>query len=153
MNTKTNENTKIELHIPSILGYEKIAMACVASVAKNMGFNRAHIEDLKSAVAEACINAIVHGNKMDSASKVGIILMIGSIGLEVYVTDDGQGVGEILMPEIEEQVEGKNRDRGWGIFLIKNLVDEVNFERKPNDGNVVKMIFHLPQKTFSMNEV
>jgi len=153
MNTITNEAKKIELHIPSILGYEKVAMACVASVAKNMGFNNARIEDLKSAVAEACINAIVHGNKMDSGSKVGIVVMIGSLSLEVYVTDDGQGFGEIIMPEIEEQVEGKNRDRGWGIFLIRNLVDEIKVEKKPNDGNVVKMVFRLPKKTFFMNEV
>jgi serine/threonine-protein kinase RsbW len=153
MDIMRNESGKIELRVPSILGYEKIAMACVASVAKSMGFDQARIEDLKSAVAEACINAIVHGNKMDSASKVDVVVMIGSSGLEVYVTDNGQGFGDIFMPEIEEQVEGKNRDRGWGIFIMKNLVDELKFEKKPNDGNVVKMVFHLPQKTLLMNEV
>ena len=61
----TSDN-KIELHIPSIMGFEKIAMECSASVAKKMGFTEDRIEDLKTAVAEACLNAIEHGNKMDT---------------------------------------------------------------------------------------
>jgi serine/threonine-protein kinase RsbW len=142
MNTTTDEAKKIELHIPSILGYEKVAMACVASVANNLGFDNARVEDLKSAVAEACINAITHGNKMDSVSRVGIFVTIEALSLEVDVRDNGQGIGEIIMPVIEEQVDGHNVDRGWGIFLMRNLVDEVKFERMPAGGNVVKMIVH-----------
>jgi serine/threonine-protein kinase RsbW len=52
---------KIELHIPSVIGFEKVAMECAASVAKKMGFTEDRIEDLKTAVAEACLNAIEHG--------------------------------------------------------------------------------------------
>jgi serine/threonine-protein kinase RsbW len=141
MNTRDNKH--LELYIPNILGFEKVAMACVGSVAKNMGFDNARIEDLKSAVAEACVNAIIHGNKMDAASMVGIFVIIRALSLEVDVRDNGQGVGEIIMPVIEEQVDGHNMDRGWGIFLIRNLVDEVKFEQLPNGGNIVKMIFHL----------
>jgi serine/threonine-protein kinase RsbW len=138
MNTRDNKH--LELYIPNILGFEKVAMACVGSVAKNMGFDNARIEDLKSAVAEACVNAIIHGNKMDAASKVGISVMIGELSLEVHVRDDGQGIGEVVVPVIEEQIEGKNKDRGWGIFLMRKLVDEVKFEQMPARGNVVKMI-------------
>ena len=44
-----------ELHIPNIFGSEKIAMEQVASLAKEIGFNDSRIEDLKTAVSEACI--------------------------------------------------------------------------------------------------
>jgi serine/threonine-protein kinase RsbW len=48
-------NNKIELHVPSIMGFEKVAMGCAALVAKEMGLTEDRIEDLKTAVAEACL--------------------------------------------------------------------------------------------------
>lgn len=134
---------KIELHIPSILGFEKVAMDFAASVAKMMGFPEERIEDLKTAVAEACLNAIEHGNKLDASMKVGISLTIEESKLQVAVQDQGEGIGEIDTPKIEDKIEGKKTPRGWGIFLIKSLMDEVKFESTPEGGNLVRMIIHL----------
>lgn len=134
---------KIELHIPSILGFEKVAMDFSASVAKRMGFPEERIEDLKTAVSEACLNAIEHGNKLDASMKVGIILTIEKSKLQVAVQDKGEGIGEIDTPKIEDKMEGKKTPRGWGIFLIKSLMDEVKFESTPEGGNLVRMIIHL----------
>ena len=52
------KSTTVEVRLPSRMGYEKVAMSTAASVAKLMGFREDRIEDLKTAVAEACINAI-----------------------------------------------------------------------------------------------
>lgn len=134
---------KIELHIPSILGFEKIAMDAVASVAAKMGFTDERIEDLKTAVSEACLNAIEHGNKMDAGIKVGISLTGDESKLMVVVSDEGSGTIKIRTPNIEEKIEGRDRSKGWGIFLIKSLMDEVEFEAKPDGGNAVKMVIHL----------
>lgn len=134
---------KIELHIPSILGFEKVAMDFAASVAKMMNLPSDRIEDLKTAVAEACLNAIEHGNKLDASMKVGIILTIGESKLQVAVQDQGEAIGEIDTPKIEDKIEGKKTPRGWGIFLIKSLMDEVKFESTPEGGNLVRMIIHL----------
>ena len=49
----------------SRMGYEKVAMSTARPVAKLMGFPEDRIEDLKTAVAEACINAIEHGNRLN----------------------------------------------------------------------------------------
>lgn len=68
--TENNPGT-IELHIPSRLGYEKIAMNTAASTARMMGFSDERVEDLKTAVAEACINAMEHGNKFMNRSALG----------------------------------------------------------------------------------
>ena len=137
------EDNKIELHIPSILGFEKVAMECAVSVAKKMGFSEDRVEDLKTAVAEACLNAIEHGNKMDASTKVGITLTVEESRLQVAVKDEGKGVGEIGSPSIENKIEGKDKPRGWGIFLIKRLMNEVTFEPSPEGGNVIKMIIYL----------
>jgi len=136
-------NNKIELHIPSVMGFEKVAMECAASTAKKMGFTEDRIEDLKTAVAEACINAIEHGNKMDSSTKVGITLTVDESKLQVSVIDEGKGIGEIQTPHIEDKMEGKDKPRGWGIFLIKSLINEVTFEPSPEGGNITKMVIYL----------
>ncbi len=136
-------DNKIELHIPSVMGYEKIAMETAASMAKRMGFTEDRIEDLKTAVAEACINAIEHGNQLDSSTKVCITLTAEQSKLQVTVKDEGKGVSQTGSPSIEGKIEGKDKTRGWGIFLIKSLVNEVKFEVSPEGGNVVKMIIYL----------
>jgi serine/threonine-protein kinase RsbW len=133
----------VELHIPGILGFEKVAMESAASVAKKMGFSDDRIEDLKTAVAEACINAIEHGNKLDTGTKVGITLTVEDSKLSVSVEDKGKGIDTVKQPEIEEKIEGKDKTRGWGLFLIKRLMDDVKFQTKPEGGNVVKMVIHL----------
>jgi serine/threonine-protein kinase RsbW len=133
----------LELHIPNILGFEKVAMDFAASAAKDMGFPGERIEDLKTAVSEACLNAIEHGNKMDARMKVGIVLKPEELNLQVTVQDEGDGIGQVKKPRIEDKIEGKEDPRGWGIFLIENLVDEVKFESMPEGGNLVRMIIHL----------
>jgi len=136
-------DNKVELHIPSVMGFEKVAMECSASVAKKMGFTEDRIEDLKTAVSEACLNAIEHGNKLDTSTKVGITLTVEESKLHVSVKDQGKGLGKVSVPSIENQIEGKDKPRGWGIFLIKSLVNEVSFEPSPEGGNVTKMIIYL----------
>jgi serine/threonine-protein kinase RsbW len=134
---------KLELHIPSVLGFEKVAMQFAASVAKMANVPDDRIEDLKTAVAEACLNAIEHGNKLDAAMTVGITLTLQDSGLHVAVHDQGHGVGDVATPNIEDAVDGTAQQRGWGIFLIRSLMDDVAFESSPEGGNVMKMRIHL----------
>ncbi len=136
----------LELHIPNILGQEKVAMDFAASAAKKMGFTGERVEDLKTAVSEACLNAIEHGNKMDAGMKVGIILNVEEMNLQVTVQDEGEEIGPVETPRIEDKIEGRSSRRGWGIFLIENLMDEVKFESTPEGGNLVRMIIHLDKK-------
>jgi serine/threonine-protein kinase RsbW len=133
----------LQLHIPSVPGFEKVAMDFAASVAKMMQFPAARIEDLKTAVAEACINAIEHGNRLDASTKVGISLTVEDAKLQVAVQDEGPGIAHVDTPSIDQKMAGEQKTRGWGIFLIKSLMDEVAFETSPEGGNVVKMIIHL----------
>jgi len=69
-----------------------------------------------------------------------VTLTVEDSRLKIDVHDDGKGIGQIEPPRIEDQIEGKYRARGWGMFLIKRLVDGVDFETRPEGGNVVRMI-------------
>ena len=111
---------KIELRLPSKLGYEKVAMNTAASVARLMGFSEERVEDLKTAVSEACINAMEHGNKMDASLSVGVVLSIIEDSLEVKVTDKGDGPQhKTPAPDIDKKMMGDEEARGMGIWSMK----------------------------------
>lgn len=123
--------TTVEVRLPSRMGFEKVAMATAASVAKLMGFRADRIEDLKSAIAEACINAIEHGNRLNEKLSVGVVLSVGAESLEVKVLDDGKGMGrlpgKVAVPNIDRKMHGEEGPRGMGMFLIQALVDEAEW--------------------------
>src|SRR5262249_12151781 len=99
--------------------------------------------DLKTAVAEACTNAIEHGNQLDASTKVGVTLTIDASSLQVAVQDQGPGIGTVETPDLDAKVDGEAPPRGWGMFLISRLMDDVQVESSKEGGNVVKMIIHL----------
>jgi serine/threonine-protein kinase RsbW len=136
--------SSIELRLPSRLGFEKVAMNTAASVAQLMGFSDERIEDLKTAVAEACINAMEHGNKFDETQSVGVVLSMGSDSLEVKVHDTGTGPqGHAAAPDIDKKMHEQEEARGMGMFLIESLVDEVEWVSSPPTGSYARMVIHL----------
>ena len=122
------KTTNVEVRLPSRMGFEKVAMSTAASVAKLMGFREDRIEDLKTAVAEACINAIEHGNRLNEKLSVGVVMSAGEDSLEVKVIDDGKGMrSHPSKPDIDRKMHGEEDPRGMGMFLIQALVDEAEW--------------------------
>jgi len=132
----------IELHLPSILGYEKIARRVAEAVAEQMEFTPDRIEDLKTAVAEACMNAIEHGNNQDRAIQISVQMVIMPDKLEVRVSD----MGLQPMPDPLPQ-PGSGEMRGWGMYFIQKLVDEMEITRLPEGGNEVRMTLYLARQS------
>ncbi|HEY2040726.1 MAG TPA: anti-sigma regulatory factor [Edaphobacter sp.] len=136
--------SSIELQLPSKLGFEKVAMNTAASVARLMGFGDERIEDLKTAIAEACINAMEHGNKLDEKLSVGVVLSMGSDSLEVKVVDTGSGPqSQAAAPDIDKKMHEEEEARGMGMFLIESLVDEVEWVSSPPTGSYARMVIRL----------
>ena len=120
--------TTVEVRLPSRMGFEKVAMSTAAAVAKLMGFREDRDEDLKTAVAEACINAIEHGNRLNEKLSVGVVLAVGPDELEIKVIDDGKGMKkQPAKPDIDRKMHGDEGPRGLGMFLIQALVDEAEW--------------------------
>lgn len=137
-------SSSIELRLPSRLGYEKVAMNTAASVARLMGFSDERVDDLKTAVAEACINAMEHGNKLDESLSVGVVLSMDADSLEVKVSDNGDGPQtKTDAPDIDKKMIGEEDARGMGMFLIQALVDEAEWVSSPPSGSYARMVIRL----------
>ena len=138
------DDSTVEVRLPSRMGFEKVAMSTAASMATMMGFSEDRIEDLKTAVAEACINAIEHGNQMDDTAPVGVVLSMHSGELEVKVLDEGSGMeGKPDEPDIDRKMLGEEEARGMGMFLISALVDEVEWVRKAGERSFVRLVIRM----------
>lgn len=127
----------VELEIPSELGYEKMAMQLSAALARQMGFEPDRIDDLKTAVSEACLNAIEHGNQLDADARVVIRLQVDEDRLLVDVYDQGRGgppPAEFPEPDINRKMAGQEETRRMGLYVIRQLVDEAGFVEAPPDG-------------------
>jgi len=130
----------IEVILPNQIGYERIAMASSASFAKMFGFSPARIEDLKTVVAEAAVNAMQHGNKGRPDARVSIRMNLKDDTMYVTVTDDGEGIKKIYpKPDIDRIIDNLDPATGFGLFLIKQLVDEVDFNIRTEKGNGLRM--------------
>jgi serine/threonine-protein kinase RsbW len=137
----------VQVRLPSELGYEKVAMSTAASMASLMGFSADRIDDLKTAVAEACINAIEHGNQLNNSLTVGVVLSTTDDQLEVKVIDDGSGVRDLpTPPDIDRKVLGEEDPRGMGMFLIQSLVDEAEWHQGPPGKSFVRLVIRLDKE-------
>jgi serine/threonine-protein kinase RsbW len=143
-----DEKTRvIELKIPSELGYEKMSRKLAGAVAQQMGFAPDRVEDLRTAVAEACLNAMEHGNQLDADIPVWVRLSIDADRLAIDVRDQGRGgppPDHFPEPDITRKVTGQEPLRHMGMYVIQHLVDEAGFvEPETGGGNQFRMVIHL----------
>jgi serine/threonine-protein kinase RsbW len=119
-------------------------MDCSASFARMAGFAPQRIEDLKTAVAEACLNAIEHGNKNHPDTRVLVTMDFKDDRFSVLVKDGGNGITRLPKDRtVMRRIENLEPPKGLGIYLIKQLVDEVEFNKMTKDGHTVKMVIKL----------
>jgi serine/threonine-protein kinase RsbW len=110
-------------------GNERMALARVAEVVEGSRLTADQVDRLKTAVAETTMNAIEHGNRNRPELEVDITVLALEAGVAVTVTDDGiegvHGSGPVV-PDIDQKLAGMQSPRGWGLFLIENMVDRMN---------------------------
>jgi serine/threonine-protein kinase RsbW len=95
------------------------------------------------ATMEAVTNAIVHGNKSDREKNVEIWIDTTEDSIRVHVRDWGDGFDPELLPDPRHK-ENLLREGGRGVFLIRSLVDEVEFVRHQPGIEVVMTMYRSP---------
>ncbi len=134
----------VTITLPSKLGYEHIAMGALAAFAKRLGFPSPRIEDLKTAVAEAYINAVQHGNRGKADAQVIVAFNFKDGALDIYVFDQGDGLKEEPKdPDIARIVDSVDPPVGFGVFLIKHLMDEFEYRKSADQLNEIRMSMRL----------
>ncbi len=150
MTARRNEayRTLAELSVPSEPGNERLAMEEVAGTVEGLGLPERTLERLKTAVAEATMNAMEHGNHYREEAPVFIEVSASEAELSVKITDEGSGppAFDQETPDLEAKLEGMQTPRGWGLFLIKSMVDEMNVTGDEGH-HTVELILHLDDKT------
>ena len=137
-------DSSVEIILNNQIGYERIAMACSASFAEMFGFPQDRIEDLKTIVAEASINAMQHGNKGRMDAKVVVSLGYENDTIRVRVSDEGNGIKEKPpYPDIEKIIAADESIYGFGLFLIEQLADQVDYWKDAGNGHVVEMALNM----------
>jgi len=116
-----------EFQIASETGNERAAMQRVVEVVADLGIDPSKLEKMKTAVAEATMNAIEHGNHNDPDLPVTIEVRKTNDELRIKITDHGGGaeIPSDTAPDIDAKLRGEQSPRGWGLFLIKNMVDDM----------------------------
>ena len=129
----------ISFEIASKFHYLEQVNEFITELFKRTNMTNDEIWELRLAMHELGINAIEHGNKKDEKKQVKIACTIYDGRLEFMVEDEGKGfdIGKVPDPT---DIDGLQRDRGRGIFLVSRLVDEVDYG---NGGSKVRMVRHL----------
>jgi serine/threonine-protein kinase RsbW len=115
-------------------GNERIALAQVADAVAGQGLSASRLERLKTAVAEAAMNAIEHGNRNQPEIPVDVEVVTIDGDIVVTITDQGgapeqarPGAGKgTEEPDIARKLAGEQAPRGWGLFLIRHMVDAMD---------------------------
>ena len=108
-------------------GNERLAIDQVVQAVAGAGLESTCLERLKTAVGESVMNAIEHGNRYDPDLDVAVEVSATPDVVTVRVTDHGgdQPIPEAQIPDIEAKLAGEQTPRGWGLFLIGQMVDEM----------------------------
>jgi anti-sigma regulatory factor (Ser/Thr protein kinase) len=142
-----------EFTLSSEPGNERLAMLQVADVVGSFGLEPARLERLKTAVAEATMNAMEHGNQYRPDLPVAIEVSASDDDILVRITDHGGGrlIPEREAPDLDAKLAGLQSPRGWGLFLIKNMVDEMRITGDETH-HTVELIVRLPQRGAGLPE-
>jgi serine phosphatase RsbU (regulator of sigma subunit)/anti-sigma regulatory factor (Ser/Thr protein kinase) len=115
--------------IPGEEGNERLAMDRVAASIADLGLPTARLERLKTAVSEAAMNAIEYGSQGQPEIPVDIVVETTTDAIVVRITDrakSGAIPDNAEAPDIELKLAGEQKPRGWGLFLIKSMVDSMD---------------------------
>ena len=145
---QTNETgweTLATFTFPSEQGREREAADKVVEVVADYSdkITGRRLDRLKTAVAEATMNAMEHGNSYQADLPTNIEILTNRRSLAIRITDQGsKPITETEIPDLEAKLAGLQKPRGWGLFLIQKMVDDLNTIQDDHH-HTIELIVHL----------
>jgi len=115
--------------LPSQVGGEREAIRRLQQALEGTGVEQARLDNLSTAVSEAVMNAMEHAHGYDPSLQVEVEVVVAPDRISVAITDLGGGDGFVDRadePDIDAKLRGEQTPRGWGLFLVRALVDRVH---------------------------
>lgn len=137
----TDQIKEYKLKIPSQTKNLELIRNFVGDVARNVGFEAKEIDKIELAVDEACTNVIQHAYKRQDGKDIDVAVKLDYQKLTIVVTDKGDNFtpDQVEIPDLEKYL-AELRVGGLGIYLMKSLMDEVEYESGPAGENQVRMV-------------
>ena len=141
---------KYKLKIPSITENLQMIREFVLKIAAKTGFNEETQEQIALAVDEACTNVIKHAHNHDAHRLMDIQIQTDAQKMKITITDKGRGfdITKLKDPDVEKFIR-ESRHGGLGIYLIKTLMDEVDYEFNPGVKNQVQLTKYIQKSVTS----
>ena len=132
------------LKIPSITENLQMIREFVLKIAAKAGFKEETQEQIALAVDEACTNVIKHAHHHDARRLMDIQIQTDTNKMKIIITDKGHGfdITKLKDPNVKQFIK-ESRHGGLGIYLIKTLMDEVDYDFKPGVKNQVQLTKYL----------
>ena len=130
----------IELIIPCEPRFLSVVRLTVAGTATRAGLGVAEIDDVKVAVSEACTNVIEHAyDSAGACQPIRIRMTAKQDELRVEVEDEGVGFDPKRLPQVNPEQRAQE-EGGLGIYLMRQLMDEVKIQSAPGSGTKIIMV-------------
>jgi len=123
----------------TVQALEKVVQNIMA-LASEMKCGEGHLAEIELALREALANAVIHGNRQDPATKVGVRCFCQpDRGMLLVVEDEGAGFDPKEIPD-PTQAERLFETHGRGLFLIRRIMDRVRYSRSGRRVTMVKRL-------------
>jgi serine/threonine-protein kinase RsbW len=129
----------LKIQVPSLTENIRIVESFIDNVKDKFQIDDDIYGNIMVAVTESVNNAIRHGNKLDKNKNVTLTVESEENSLKFLIQDEGPGFDFNNLPD-PTAPENLEKLGGRGIFLMKNLADEVNFH---DEGRVAELIFYF----------
>ncbi|NLN69772.1 MAG: ATP-binding protein [Chloroflexi bacterium] len=115
----------------------------IVEQAKGAGFSESEIYAIQTAVDEACSNIIDHAYGGENLGKIKIKIKIFNNIIQIILIDQGESFNleDIPEPDITSPLEIR-KERGLGVFFMRNLMDKVMYKHSSGEGNILTMEKH-----------
>ena len=133
------ESNQIRLEMTSRIEMLQTADVLVSHLARVAGFDDNAVDDIRVALDESVVNAILHGNRLDATKRVTLEVALLPGSLELRIQDEGGGFDPASVPD-PLAPENMLRTGGRGILLMRSLMDEVRFSRSAKGGTELTLV-------------
>ena len=124
---------KVEITVPADLKFLELVVTLVSKMAQLAGLKEKDVFNIELAVDEACTNVIMHAFEKDNSESYTVVCLIDDASFTIEVNDRGKFFDFDSVPEPEVQASIDDRKvGGLGIYLIRQIMDEVMFNQEPD---------------------